>query len=61
MTDKPRVLATGEGRVLVGFTVREIREILECTVNPEIRARLITAIALLDAEAAKEYVDRFKE
>jgi len=59
MTAEPRILNTGEGRVLVGFTVREMREILECTVNPEIRARLITAIALLDAEAAKEYTKDF--
>lgn len=53
--DPPRVLDTGEGRVLVGFTPDELRYILNFVPTRSIRERCITALGLLDPASAKEF------
>lgn len=41
--------------MLVGFTPSELREILNYVPTRSIRARCITALGLLDSEAAEEF------
>lgn len=50
----PRVLATGEGRILIGFTVAELAEIARSTASHELLERVLTAIGLLDPELERE-------
>lgn len=47
-----RLLHTGEGRVLVALAPREIVELVASTVDADLRARLITALALVDPDSA---------
>lgn len=49
-----RVLHTGEGRVLVGLTVKELTDLVNGTTMLDLRERLLRAIALLDDELARE-------
>jgi hypothetical protein len=49
-----RVLGTGEGLILIAFTVAELAELAEATLRVETRSRLLRAIALLDEDTARE-------
>lgn len=42
-----REVATGEGRVLVQFSVDELVELAVATTSPAVRARLLCAASLL--------------
>lgn len=53
--EPPRVLDTGEGRILIGFTTVELCVILNYVPTRAVRERCITALDLLDPEAAKEF------
>lgn len=44
------LLHTGEGRVIVSFTVDEMDELAAQTTNGAVRDRLLCAIGLLDSE-----------
>ncbi len=48
------ILHTGEGRILIGFTVHELRELAESTGDLSVRRRIVCAISLLDDKLAKE-------
>ncbi len=48
------ILHTGEGRVIVAFTVAELKELAESTGDLAVRRRLVCAISLLDDQLAKE-------
>lgn len=54
-TIEPRVLHTGEGRVLVPLSVDEIRDMLNRLPSSPAYSRLVTALALLDPDGAKEF------
>lgn len=45
-----RVLHTGEAKILVSFTVKELVKIIEDTTDIYIKERLLNAIGLLDQE-----------
>lgn len=45
-----RILHTGEAKILVAFTVKELVKIIEDTQSIEIQERMLKAIGLLDAE-----------
>jgi hypothetical protein len=49
-----RILHTGEAKILVAFTVRELKELVQDTCSFAIQERLLKAIGLLDAELEKE-------
>lgn len=49
-----RILHTGEGRILVSFTVAELQELAESTGDLSVRSRLVCAIDLLDPELARK-------
>lgn len=53
--DASRVEHAGLGRVLMGFTVNEMHHLLNHIIDKRLRRRVITAMGLLDAEAAREY------
>lgn len=52
---EPRVLNTGEGRVLVGFTAHDLLVILNYVIDQDVRDRCILALGIIDPEAAKEF------
>jgi hypothetical protein len=45
-----RILHTGEAKILVAFTVKELVKIIEDTQDIRIQERMLKAIGLLDAE-----------
>ena len=47
-----RTLHTGEGRVLIAFTANELFEMATEVVDSRVKARLICALGLVDAELA---------
>jgi hypothetical protein len=49
-----RLLHTGEGRVLVSFTVAELAELAGATADPAVRSRLLCALSLLDDKRARD-------
>lgn len=53
--DSPRILHTGEGKVLIGFTADELLDLMAGTTIEKVYLRLLSALELLDAEKAKEY------
>jgi hypothetical protein len=48
-----RILHTGEAKILVAFTVRELVKIIEDTQSIDIQERMLKAIGLLDSELEK--------
>jgi hypothetical protein len=48
-----RILHTGEAKILVAFTVKELVKIIEDTQDIRIQERMLKAIGLLDAELEK--------
>lgn len=48
-----RILHTGEAKILVAFTVKELVKIIEDTQSIEIQERMLKAIGLLDRELEK--------
>lgn len=49
-----RILHTGEAKILVAFTVRELKGLVQDTCDIAVQERLLKAIGLLDAELEKE-------
>jgi hypothetical protein len=49
-----RILHTGEAKILVSFTVRELKGLVQDTCDIAVQERLLKAIGLLDAELEKE-------
>ena len=45
-----RVLHTGEGRILMSFSLRELVKLAEDTLDLKLQDRLYRAIGLIDAE-----------
>jgi hypothetical protein len=56
--ETPRILHTGEGKVLIGLTSTDIRDILEDHVPPDLYKRLEKALALLEYSKAREEFKR---
>jgi hypothetical protein len=54
MAEPVRRLNTGEGRILVAFTVEELAELVIVTNSEGTRERLLCAIGLLDAALEAE-------
>lgn len=48
-----RLLHTGEGRVVIGFTAAEIAALVDATLDLTVRARLLCALTLLDPALAE--------
>lgn len=57
--DDPRILHTGEAKVMVGLTVAQIEEILRQIPGPTLIAHLLHALRLLDAELATAYAKAY--
>lgn len=51
---KARLLHTGEGRVVVAFSLSELATIARDTLNIEVRERVLCAIGLLDETMERE-------
>lgn len=51
------LLHTGEGKVIVSFSVDELEELACATSDPAVRRRLVCALSLLDSDRAKRVDD----
>lgn len=49
-----RILHTGEAKIMIAFTVRELTGLARDTLSMEIQERLLKAIGLLDSDLEKE-------
>jgi len=49
-----RILHTGEGRILVSFSVDELAELAYATNDSGVASRLVCALSLLDQKRADE-------
>jgi hypothetical protein len=49
-----RILHTGEAKILVAFTVRELKGLVQDTCDYGMQERLLKAIGLLDADLEKK-------
>ena len=52
--DDPRLLNTGEGKVLMGLTARDLREIMDLTKDLDLFRRASQALNLLEGSKARE-------
>ena len=49
-----RILHTGEAKILISFTVRELKGLIEDTCDFRTQERLLRAVGLLDADLEKK-------
>lgn len=49
-----RILHTGEAKIMVAFTVRELTGLVRDTLSTDVQERLLKAIGLLDSKLEKE-------
>jgi hypothetical protein len=55
-TSQPKVLHTGEGKVLVPLTITELRDLVDGRIRLPVLYKFETALGLLDYQAVREKI-----